>query len=321
MEFEKVLEQIGQIGILPVVKIEAREQAAPLAECLVRAGFPAVEITFRTGACTEAIREIKKKVPGVLVGAGTVETEKQAREAMEAGAEFLISPGWNLTLARAFRDLPYIPGCQTPGEVQEAREMGYSTVKIFPAECCGGISYLKTLSSVFSGMKFIPTGGITAETFSGYLKLPSVLACGGSFMAPEKLIKEENFAAIGERCRNAAEKLFGFHIAHVGINCEGREEAAGIAQVLQEWFGFEPAENPSSIFAGTSVEIMKEPYLGAKGHIAIAACFPERAKSYLERKGVRFREESAVYREGGELQAIYFEREIGGFAVHLVRKA
>ena len=124
MEFEKVLEQIGQIGILPVVKIEAREQAAPLAECLVRAGFPAVEITFRTGACTEAIREIKKKVPGVLVGAGTVETEKQAREAMEAGAEFLISPGWNRTLARAFRELPDIPGCQTPGEVQEARERG-----------------------------------------------------------------------------------------------------------------------------------------------------------------------------------------------------
>lgn len=323
MNYCETLERIGEAGLIPVVKLEKPEQAAPLASSLYRAGISCMEVTFRTESCIPAIKEICREVPQMLVGAGTVVREEQAKEAAEAGAKFLVSPGWDRRTAEGCmkRGFTLIPGCATPGEIQQAADMGFKAVKLFPAERLGGVSYLKLLSEVYAGIRFMPTGGIREENFSEYLRLPSVLACGGSFVVPHELLDSGKFDKIGEIAARAVKRMFGFEIAHVGINCKNGEEAAMAAGSLKDWFFFEPRENPSSIFTDTSVEIMKQPYLGTHGHIAIATDCPERAKKFLERKGVRFIEESAVYRPGGELQAVYFEEEVGGFAVHLVRRA
>ena len=154
-----------------------------------------------------------------------------------------------------------------------------------------------------------------------YLKNDKVLACGGSWMVPEKLIQEGRFEEIRQLTKEAVLAVHGFALAHVGINSADEEEARKTAQTFERLFGFESHENPSSIFSASYVETIKKPYLGAKGHIAIAVHSVERAKAYLERMGTEFLEDSAVYRPDGRIQAVYLKEEIGGFAVHLVRRA
>ncbi len=232
----EVLTQIGKVGIVPVVVIEDAGDAVPLARALCDGGLPIAEITFRTAAAEEAIRRITSEAPGMMVGAGTVLTTQQARQAIDAGARFIVSPGINTAVVEfcVDRGVPITPGCSNPTNIETALGYGLDVVKFFPAEASGGLQMLKAISAPYGMMKFIPTGGIDASNINGYLAFSKVLACGGSWMVKPELIKAKNFGAIVDLTREAVSTMLGFELAHVGINTASAEAAIVLAQSLGE---------------------------------------------------------------------------------------
>jgi len=183
--------------IVPVVVLEDATDAGPLAEVLVAGGLPVAEVTFRTPAAADAIRAMSA-FPGMIVGAGTVVRPEQVDEAADAGATFIVSPGLSTAVVRRARErgLVVIPGVVTPTEIMAALDLGLTTLKFFPANIFGGASALKSLGAPFRGVRFIPTGGVSATNLTEYLSLTNVVAVGGSWMVDPRLIREGDFAAI-----------------------------------------------------------------------------------------------------------------------------
>jgi 2-dehydro-3-deoxyphosphogluconate aldolase / (4S)-4-hydroxy-2-oxoglutarate aldolase len=186
--------------LICVAVIDKTDDAVPLAEALLAGGLKCIEVTFRTAGAAESIMAIRKKVPQMIVGAGTLLSSETVKQAVDAGAQFGVSPGLSekvLTTA-AERDLPMFPGVITPTEVMQALELGWKHLKFFPAETFGGVNALKALAGPFghTGVKFVPTGGITAATLPNYLAVPQVAAIGGSWMAERKLVAEKAWSKI-----------------------------------------------------------------------------------------------------------------------------
>ena len=192
--------------IIPVVVINDAADAQPLGEALIAGGLPMAEITFRTAAAAESIA-IMSEIDGLTVGAGTLVTPGQVELAVEAGAKFLVSPGLRADIVREAQltGRPMLPGAVTPGEIMEAMSLGIETVKFFPAGVYGGASAIKALSSAFTTVQFVPTGGVSQSNLAQYLALPSVPAVGGSWMVPMDLIDAHDFAAISALCHQAVE--------------------------------------------------------------------------------------------------------------------
>lgn len=201
-----IKQKLAEIGIIPVIKIDNAEKAVPLAKALQNGGLPAAEVTFRTEAAEEAIRRIAAEVPDVCVCAGTVLNVETAKRAVNAGACAIISPGTNPEVVTWCQEnnVPVIPGCATPTEVEACMRMGLDFVKLFPAEVVGGVKMLKALAGPYGNMKFMPTGGISPENAAGYLALKNVVCCGGSWMVPGKLLDNNDFAAIEALAKEAA---------------------------------------------------------------------------------------------------------------------
>lgn len=317
----EVLEKIQKIGIVPVVVLDDAKDAAPLAKALCEGGLPCAEVTFRTAAAEESIRIMAKEFPDMLVGAGTVLTTEQVDRAVNAGAKFIVSPGLNPTVVKYCVDkgIPVTPGTSNPSDVEMAISLGLDVVKFFPAEQAGGINMIKAMAAPYTQMKFMPTGGINAKNINSYLAFDKILACGGSWMVKKDLVAAGEFDKIRDLTKEAVQTMLGFELAHIGINCENEEHADQTASAFDGLFGFTKKSGNSSVFAGTAVECMKAPGLGAKGHIAVSTNSVARAKNYLEMMGYKFKEETAKFK-GDKLTAIYLEDEIGGFAVHLVQK-
>lgn len=192
-------------GVVPVVVLDDAGRAVTLAKVFQAAGLSSIEVTMRTPAALDAIRSITSEVPEMAVGAGTVLTVQMAREAAEAGAGFIVSPGLSERVVGWCREkqLPVFPGVSTPTEITRALELGVDRMKFFPAEQSGGISMLKALASPFQGVHFMPTGGIGPENLRDYLALPNVMACGGSWLCPRKLIAAGAFDQISALCQEA----------------------------------------------------------------------------------------------------------------------
>jgi 2-dehydro-3-deoxyphosphogluconate aldolase/(4S)-4-hydroxy-2-oxoglutarate aldolase len=317
-----MLEKIKLLGIVPVVKINDAEKAVPLAEALCRGGLPCAEITFRTDKAEESIRRIAAALPDMLVGAGTVLTPAQADKAQAAGAKFIVSPGLNPTVVEHCKSkgIPIFPGCSSPSDIEKALELGLSCVKFFPAEQSGGIAAIKAMSAPYGNISFLPTGGINAKNLNDYLSFDRIIACGGSWMVDSALIESGDFAAIEELTRTAVRTMLGFELAHVGINSADETEADKTAKAFSDIFGFAYKSGNSSIFAGNCVEVMKTPFYGARGHIAIRTNYIERAVHFLKSAGIAFKDGSEKYDAKGKMTAVYLNYEIGGFAVHLVQK-
>ncbi|MBQ9748180.1 MAG: bifunctional 4-hydroxy-2-oxoglutarate aldolase/2-dehydro-3-deoxy-phosphogluconate aldolase [Clostridia bacterium] len=317
-----VLKRLGEIGIVPVIKIEDADKAVPLAEALMRGGLPAAEVTFRTAAAADAIKNIADACPDMLVGAGTILTTEQVDRAIEAGAKFIVSPGFNPKVVKycVEKGVPVCPGCTTCGEMEQAMELGLDVVKFFPAEAIGGLNVIKSVSGPYPKLKFMPTGGINEENILSYLKNPKILACGGSFMVKDALIKEGKFDEIEKLTRSAVALMHGFEIVHIGINSDNEEEAKKTADLLCKLFMLTPDVRSKSIFAGTEFEVMNCQFRGTKGHIAIGCNFPDRARIYFENLGIEFDESTATYDDKGNLKFAYMKDEIAGFAFHIVKK-
>ena len=193
-----ILDKIRTLGVVPVVAIENAADAPQLGEALLAGGLPCAEITFRTAAAAEAIRLISAECPEVLVGAGTVLTAAQAETAAENGAKFIVTPGFDETVVSwcIINEMPVIPGVMTPTEINMALNKGLKVLKFFPAEAAGGIKTLKAIGGPYNNTQFIPTGGITLGNLADYLVLPSVLACGGSWLVKKQLIADGEFETI-----------------------------------------------------------------------------------------------------------------------------
>ena len=315
-----VIDEIYNIGIVPVIALDDAKDAEPLARALCNGGLPCAEVTFRTAAAEESIRIMAQKFPEMLVGAGTVLTTEQVDRAVNAGAKFIVSPGLNPVVVKycVDKNIPIVPGTANPSDVEAALSLGLEVVKFFPAEQAGGINYIKAMSAPYTKVRFMPTGGVNADNLKSYLDFNKIVACGGTWMCKKDLVTEGRFDEIERLTRQAVVNMLGFEIRHVGINMASEEEAVQVADAFS-CFGFASKMGNSSIFAGTAVEVMKKGGRGTKGHIAIGTNYMDRAVWHLERMGVEIDHDSAVKDDKG-LKAIYLKNEIGGFGVHLVRK-
>ena len=313
-----VIEEISKIGIVPVIALDDAKDAKPLCD----GGLPCAEVTFRTAAAEESIRIMASEFPQMLVGAGTVLTTDQADRAMAAGAKFLVSPGLNpKVVAHCVEKVyPIVPGTSNPSDIEQAIEQGLSVVKFFPTEAAGGLAMIKAMSAPYSSVKFMPTGGINADNLNEYLSFGKIVACGGSWMVKKDMVAAGEFDKITALTKEAVAKMLGFEVRHIGINESSEESAVNTAKAFSDMFGFASKIGNSSVFAGSGIEIMKSPYLGTHGHIAVGTNFIEREVYHLERQGVEFDSSTEKRDAKGNLKAVYIKGEFGGFAVHLVQK-
>ncbi|GAA6776864.1 bifunctional 4-hydroxy-2-oxoglutarate aldolase/2-dehydro-3-deoxy-phosphogluconate aldolase [Helicobacter pylori] len=202
---DRIIEVLQISPIVPVVVIEDIKDAVPLAQSLVEGGIQIIEVTLRSSCALEAIELIIKNVPKMRVGAGTILNSTQLEQAQNRGAEFLISPGLTIKLLEYAKkkDMPLIPGVSSSSEVMQALELGYSALKFFPAEYCGGVKLLNAFNGPFKGVKFCPTGGISADNMHSYLNLENVLCVGGSWLTPKNLIQNKEWDKITEICKRS----------------------------------------------------------------------------------------------------------------------
>jgi 2-dehydro-3-deoxyphosphogluconate aldolase/(4S)-4-hydroxy-2-oxoglutarate aldolase len=200
-----VVTEMRRTGLCAVIVIDDAKDAVGMVRALVDGGLPCIEITMRTPAALEAIKRIAAELPDVIIGAGTVLTPANAREARTAGAQFMVSPGLNPAMVEycSGNGIPVFPGVATPTEIEAALRLGLSILKVFPSEALGGVKYLKAIAGPFGKVEFLPSGGITADNLAEYLAYERVLACGGSWMAPQSMIKDGKFDRIREETAKA----------------------------------------------------------------------------------------------------------------------
>ncbi len=200
-----IKEQLKALKVIPVIAIDKAEYIIPLGKVLAENGLPAAEITFRSAAAAEAIRLLREAQPDMLIGAGTVLNREQAIAAKEAGATFIVSPGFNPNTVKACQEIgiDIVPGVNNPSTVEAALEMGLTTLKFFPAEASGGINMVKSLLAPYTDIELMPTGGINPANIKDYLAIPRVLACGGTRMVDKKLIEEGNWEELARLTREA----------------------------------------------------------------------------------------------------------------------
>ncbi len=202
---ENMIEEFQKLGVVPVVVLEDEKNALPLAEALVKGGLPCAEVTFRTEAAAESIRLMSEKYPEMLVGAGTVLTTQQVDLAVEAGARFIVSPGFDPEIVDYCleKNIPVFPGCVTPSEVAQAVKRGLKVVKFFPAEQAGGIAMIKAMAAPYHNIRFMPTGGINPANLKDYLSCDKILCCGGSWMVKGDMIRNGEFEKIRDLVKEA----------------------------------------------------------------------------------------------------------------------
>ena len=202
-----VLQLMKKSGVIPVVVLDDTAKALTTANALLAGGVSVMEITFRTAAAADSIKVVSENCPEMFVGAGTVVTLDQCKQALECGAKFIVSPGFDPEVVSwcVERNIPITPGCVTPTEIMAAMKLGLNVVKFFPAGVYGGLKAMKSLSAPFGGVKFIPTGGVDAKNLKEYLEAPFVHAVGGSWLCPKKEIAAGNFDAVTALCREASE--------------------------------------------------------------------------------------------------------------------
>ncbi len=210
-----IIDQLSELGVVPVIVIEDPEDAVPLAEALLRAGLPGLEVTYRTAAAGEALDRIRSRFPDLFLGAGTVLTVEQAREARDRGARFIISPGLDVRVVEFCLDqgLTPFPGVCSPTEIQTAVGLGLKVLKLFPAEALGGLKYLRSVAGPFPQVRFIPTGGVNTENLPAYLACDRVIACAGTWIARKEWLREKRFDLVE---KEAAEAVKIVHRVHQG---------------------------------------------------------------------------------------------------------
>ncbi|MCL2351949.1 MAG: bifunctional 4-hydroxy-2-oxoglutarate aldolase/2-dehydro-3-deoxy-phosphogluconate aldolase [Firmicutes bacterium] len=235
MAHEPVFTRIFNCGLLPVIKLDRADDPLALCRALLSGGLDAAEITFRTDAATGAIAAVAEAMPEVLVGAGTVTSPELVRQAVSAGAKFIVSPGFNERVVECCLEngIPVLPGVSCPSDIEKALNYGLDTLKFFPAEASGGLKTLKALSAPYGGVMFVPTGGLEPSNIASYFEFDKVLACGGSWMVKEDLIKLRKFDEIEALTREAVRIMHGFRLSGVKARF-GAGVAGAFGQILED---------------------------------------------------------------------------------------
>jgi len=316
-----VMKIIENTGILPVINITDIDTALPLAKTFIDSGIPVIEVTLRNEKSLEAINTIRNGYPEMGILAGTVLSVETAKAAIESGADGIVMPGYDDEIVdyAVSNNIPIVPGCVTAADIQKGYKKGLRVFKFFPAEQCGGIAALKLLSGPFKGVKFLPTGGINYDNLSEYLSNDFIIACGGSYMADAKTLKNKDFVKIKENCKKAMDLSLNFKLVHVGVNSDDDTAANALAEAIASVFGFAVRKCSGSTFAGNAVECMHNHRFGEKGHIGFSTNSMHRAMAYLSNKGIEFDESSIKRDAAGNLTCIYFKEQFGGFALHIVK--
>ena len=216
----ELLNKISKIGIVPVVVLDDADKAVSVANALQKGGIDCAEVTFRTAAAEEAIQNIARECPDMLLGAGTVLTTAQVDAAVRAGAQFIVTPGYNPDVVNycVSKEIPIVPGCMDTNAIEMALAAGLDTVKFFPAEQAGGVKMLKALAGPYVNLHFMPTGGINKDNLTEYLAFKKVVACGGSWMVKKDLIENDDYDGIADLAQEAVMRMLDFRVVHVGIN-------------------------------------------------------------------------------------------------------
>ena len=318
----KILEDVRAVGLMPVIKLTDPGKAVDLSRALIAGGIPVAEVTFRAAGAEKAIRAIADALPEMLVGAGTVINVEQAKLALDAGAKYIVSPGFVPEVVQFCidHDLPVIPGCANASEVSVACNMGLEVVKFFPAEAMGGLKVLKALAGPLGNMKFIPTGGINPNNLKEYLAFNKIIACGGSWMVPANLVDNCDWGGITALAREAVTAMLDVTVQHIGINSKNIEEAKTTAKLFEALFGLKRRECSASCFVSDQVEIMNGQGRGENGHIALGVTDVERAMRYYGSQGMEFDLDTVKKNDQGRVKFVYFKGSFGGFHVHLVEK-
>ncbi|MCK5572739.1 MAG: bifunctional 4-hydroxy-2-oxoglutarate aldolase/2-dehydro-3-deoxy-phosphogluconate aldolase [Bacteroidetes bacterium] len=312
-----VLDEIGLFGVVPVIAIGDARHARHLGGALVEGGLPIAEVTFRTAAALDAIKELREAYPDMLIGAGTVLTVQQAKAAQTAGARFIVSPGLNRGVVEYCRaeGLPVTPGIVTPTEVETALGLGLTVMKFFPAEASGGLKYLKAIAAPYSSVKFIPTGGIDRSNLLQYLRFPRTLACGGSWMVKADLIAEERFPEVRALAAGAIEEMLGLELETGTVPGRPGQTPPPDPEKLSRALGVAVRAGEKTRQTETTEGDPGE----QEGSIVVRTLFIERAIAYLGRKGIGVQQESRS-EEGGKLAGVTLDREVGERTVRLLQK-
>lgn len=318
---KNVLDALSLCGIVPVVVLEHAENAIPTARSLLAGGVDVMEITFRTAAAPDAIRAVSAECPDMMVGAGTVITLEQCKQAVDCGARFIVSPGFDQEIVGwcVAQGIAVTPGCVTPSEIMAAMKLGLNVLKFFPANVYGGLAAMKALAGPFGNIRFIPTGGVSTANLGEYVSAPFVHAVGGSWVCSKGDIDGGNFEKISRLCAEAHTAALGYEVAHIGLNSGSAEDSLSICRNLHRVFGLPIREGNSSNFVSGSIEVMKSMYRGQNGHIAIHTNSLPMAIADLERRGISCDQETAKY-TAGRMTSVYLSPEFGGFAIHLLQK-
>ncbi|MDR1741442.1 MAG: bifunctional 4-hydroxy-2-oxoglutarate aldolase/2-dehydro-3-deoxy-phosphogluconate aldolase [Synergistaceae bacterium] len=317
-----VFQQIFEAGIVPAITLDSPDQAVPLGKALIDGGITVAEVTFRTAAAEESIKRLAASYPGLLLGAGTVTSTEQVDRAVASGAKFIVSPGFNPAVAGycAAKGVPVLPGVNSPSQIEQAMELGLTVLKFFPAEQSGGIDTLKAFAGPYSGVSYVPTGGVNTKNLEGYLSFGKVLAVCGSWLTKPELLAAGRYDEVSRLCREAVLAAMGFTFKHVGVNEPDEAASLSDAEQMENLFGFPVKRGGNSNFAGAGFEFMNRPALGKNGHIAIGTINVDRAAAYLKRKGIGTLPGTEKRDASGSLNLVYLDAEIGGFAVHLTKK-
>lgn len=312
-----ILNTIYRSGIVPVVSLQDAEDARPLSKALYQAGLRCAEITFRTEAAEKSIQIIKKACPDMLIGAGTVLTPAQLDKAINAGAQFIVTPGFNPTIVKLCLEagLPVIPGCSTPTDIEAAMGSGLNVVKFFPAEPSGGLVKIKALSAPYPGISFMPTGGINASNISQYLCFNRIIACGGSWMVNPRLIEENRFDEIERLSRECINTILDLKLERLTVYKESPYEPVSDKN----------KDNVCSLSDLIDTRILNNclsdgvPALSEKDNINIEITTPnvERAVYHLKNQGYVFDPDRTVHNAEGKMISVFIKNRLHNFSVQL----
>ncbi|MGE4299328.1 MAG: bifunctional 4-hydroxy-2-oxoglutarate aldolase/2-dehydro-3-deoxy-phosphogluconate aldolase [Desulfovibrionaceae bacterium] len=277
-------QRFAAFGLVPVIVIDDAAHAVPLARALAMGGLPVAEITCRTPAAMQAIRNVAAEAPDVLVGAGTVLTVAQAAMALDAGAAFIVAPGFNPEVVGWCRNqgVPVVPGVDSPSAIEGALAFGLELLKFFPAEALGGIGFLKAMAGPYAGVRFMPTGGIHADNLAGYLAWDRVAACGGTWLADRSLVAAGRFDEIAARTRRAMAAVLGLRLERVELFGPASPESESLCALLAALLGADAASATVSLAAPAPYE--QEAH--RLGRLICTTRDPARAAAFFARLGV-----------------------------------
>ena len=321
-KFGDIYSKIKNYGIIPVIKIDDVEKSVKIAEALALGGMNIAEIAFKRKYAAESTKKISAALPDMFIIAGNVSDAEQAKSAVESGAKAVFSSesGDDAISYCLKNNIAVIPECTDAINIEKALESNLDVVKFMPAEKNGGIETIKNLSEKYPQVKFIPAGGITEDNYLDYLLDKSVMACCGSFMIKEEYINAGDFEKIKESAAHAIQKMLGFDLAHLVINCDNAEQAERDSSKIESIFGLKKTDAGVSIANADILHFMKQRSYGKNGQMAICSNFIDRAVFYLKEAKKEFIDESARFDADGNLMSIYLDNIIGGFAFKLVRK-